>query len=335
MSTSRQLVYKTLEFNKPERIPRQLWCLPWANEHYPDTVSQLQSMFPDDIVMSPPSLLKPVQTTGNAYKVGTYIDEWGCTFQGIHNGIVGEVKTPLIQSWSDMGKLRVPEEFLSVDIDAVNAFCGSTDKFVLSGCYPRPFERLQFLRGTENVMMDLAMQSPEIKSLLDIIHQFFLKEFEIWARSDVNGMVFLDDWGSQQSMLISPQMWRSLFKPLYRDYIEIAKKHNKKCFMHSDGYIKDIIPDLIELGLDALNSQIFCMGVKELGSKFRGQITFWGEIDRQNLLPNATTDEIADAVKLVYNELYANGGVIAQAEFSPGCRPNNILKVFETWNELI
>ena len=73
-----------------------------------------------------------------------------------------------------------------------------------------------------------------------------------------------DDWGSQRSMMISPKLWEELFKPLYADYVAIAKKHGKKFFMHSDGYIVDIFPHLIDIGVDALNSQIFVMGVEKL-----------------------------------------------------------------------
>ena len=101
----------------------------------------------------------------------------------------------------------------------------------------------------------------------------------------------MDDWGSQRSLLISPAMWRTYFKPMYRDYVQIAHAAGKKFFMHSDGHILAIYPDLIEIGVDALNSQIFCMGVEQL-APFAGKITFWGEIDRQHLLAFATPDEV-------------------------------------------
>jgi hypothetical protein len=91
--------------------------------------------------------------------------------------------------------------------------------------------------------------------------------------------------GSQQGLLLHPDIFRKIFKPMYREYVEIARSHGKHVFMHSDGYILDIIPDLIEVGIDALNAQVFCMGLKELGDRFRGRITFWGEIDRQRLEP--------------------------------------------------
>ncbi len=68
---------------------------------------------------------------------------------------------------------------------------------------------------------------------------------------------------------------------------EIAHAAGKKLFMHSDGHILAIYPDLVEIGIDAVNSQIFCMGVEKL-APFAGRITFWGEIDRQHLLAHAT-----------------------------------------------
>jgi len=129
-------------------------------------------------------------------------------------------------------------------------------------------------------------------------------------------------------------LWREWFKPLYRDYVQIAHGHGKKIFMHSDGYILDVIPDLIEIGVDALNSQIFCMGLDQL-AQFAGQITFWGEIDRQHLLATGTPAEVDQAVRAVYRQLWRNGGCIAQCEFGPGGQPANVRQVFETWNEVI
>ena len=87
--------------------------------------------------------------------------------------------------------------------------------------------------------------------------------------------MFMDDWGLQKGLLMNPALWVEIFKPLYKDFIDIAHKNNKKIFMHSDGYILDIIPHLIELGLDAVNSQVFCMGLENL-KQFKGKITFWG-----------------------------------------------------------
>jgi uroporphyrinogen-III decarboxylase len=203
----------------------------------------------------------------------------------------------------------------------------------MAPCCPRPFERLQFLRGTENVMMDMATNTNELFVLLDKIHRFYLREVELWAGTEVDGIMFMDDWGSQQALLIHPSLWRDRFKPLYKQYIGIIHAAGKKAFMHSDGWITDIIPDLIELGLDALNAQVFCMDLEELGSRFKGQITFWGEIDRQNLLPNAQPDQIKKAVQQFNRCFYNNGGIIGQLEFGPGAKPDNVYAAFEAWDD--
>ena len=121
--------------------------------------------------------------------------------------------------------------------------------------------------------------------------------------------------------------------PMYRDYIQIAHSHGKKIFMHSDGHILRILPKLIDLGLDAVNSQLFCMGIDNL-APYRGKITFWGEIDRQHLLPYGTQDDIDRAVEQVYNGLWQDGGCIAQCEFGPGANPDNVYRVFEKWEQI-
>ncbi|MBN1292736.1 MAG: methyltransferase [Candidatus Latescibacteria bacterium] len=330
----RDHVKNTLEFSKPERIPRQMWLLPYATNTYPDDVARIHLDFPDDIVHAPAEYTNPPKTKGDPCSIGTYIDEWGCIFENRQNGIIGEVKEPLLKRWGDVDIVRPPREMLSFDRDTVNRFCKSSDKFVLAGCCPRPFERLQFIRSTVNAFYDLIDRPEEFNVLLNRIHSFYLEEFEIWATTYVDGLMFMDDWGAQQSLLVSPDIWRELFKPLYRDYINLAHDHGKYCFMHSDGYIIDILPDLIDLGLDAINSQIFCMGVGKLGERFRGKITFWGEIDRQHILPYATVPEVVESVHAVRDALYKDGGVIAQCEFGPGAKPENVYAVFDTWNKI-
>ena len=319
--TPRDCVKNTLEFSSPERIPRQMWLLPYATNNYPDDVARIHRDFPDDIVNAPAEYDVPPKTTGDQCVIGTYIDEWGCIFENRQNGIIGEVKEPLLKQWEEVDIVKPPREMLTFDRDAVNRFCKSSDTFVLGNCCPRPFERLQFIRSTVNTFYDLFDRPNEFTVLLERIHSFYMEELELWAQTDVDGLMFMDDWGAQQSLLISPDMWRELFRPLYRDYINLAHDYGKYCFMHSDGYIIDIIPDLIDLGLDAINSQIFCMGVDKLGERFRGKITFWGEIDRQHILPYATVPEVVEAVRTVRNALYEDGGVIAQCEFGPGAKP--------------
>ena len=332
--TSRELVVDTLEFRSPERIPRQLWVLPWADRTWPAELAAIRKRYPDDIVQSPGFLAEPLKTSGDEYAPGVYVDEWGCRFESRQAGIIGEVKEPRIAAWSDLDGLRLPQERLSVDVRKVDGFCAASGEFVHARTVVRPFELLQFLRGPENLYVDLAERPDGLFRLIEKVHRFFLEELELWASTDVDALFFADDWGSQNSLLISPILWRELFKPLYRDYVEMAHRHGKYIFMHSDGHIAAIYPDIVEIGVDALNSQLFCMDVKELGRRFAGRITFWGEVDRQRLLPYGSPADVAAAVRVAKEALFRNGGVIAQCEFGIGARPENVAAVFETWDRL-
>jgi hypothetical protein len=333
--TSRELVIDALEFRSPERIPRQLWVLPWAERTWPAELAAIRKKYPDDIVQSPGFLTEPLKTSGDEYAPGVYVDEWGCRFESRQAGIIGEVKEPRIAAWSDLDGLRLPEERLSVDVRKVDDFCAASGAFVHARTVVRPFELLQFLRGPENLYVDLAERPDGLFRLIDKVHRFFLEELELWASTDVDALFFADDWGSQNSLLISPVLWRELFKPLYRDYAEVAHRHGKYIFMHSDGHIAAIYPDIVEIGVDALNSQLFCMDVKELGRRFAGRITFWGEVDRQRLLPYGSPADVAATVRVAKEALFRNGGVIAQCEFGIGARPENVAAVFETWDGLV
>lgn len=335
--TSRELVYSTLEFRNTKRIPQQLWALPWAQMFEAEALEKIQSTFPDDIIWNMPvPYNKKPKTTGDIYEPGTYIDEWGCVFENIQRGYIGEIKKGIVveENWEDADNVKFPEEMLDFDIQKVNEYCANTDKFVIQTDMIRPFERLQFIRGTPELFMDIALENEGMLKFAKKLHEFNCAQMEIWAKTDVDALFIMDDWGTQYTLLIDPKAWVKIFKPMYADYCAIARKYGKKVFLHSDGHTLAIIPHLIELGVDAANLQIFCIGMENL-RQFKGKLTFWGEVDRQWILPNATIAEVENAVKSVYDNLWDNGGCIAQCEFGPGARSENVYKVFETWRNLI
>jgi hypothetical protein len=179
---------------------------------------------------------------------------------------------------------------------------------------------MQFLVGTENLFIELSTASKQLFRLRDIVHEFFLEELEMWAGTDVDGIMFMDDWGSQENLIISPAMWRDLFKPLYKEYCDLIHRKNKYVFFHSDGNIEAIYQDLIELGINAINSQLFCMDIEDLGRKYKGF---------------GTKEDVASAVTRVKNALWKpEGGIIAQCEFGLIDPCKNIESVFESWEAI-
>lgn len=333
-ATPRELMYQTLDCAGPARAPRQLWALPWAGMHHPAELAAIRTDYPDDMTGIGGHCSEHAPTSGDPCAVGAFVDEWGCTFTNLQAGVIGEVKDPLVRDWdADVSRVHVPREWLTIDRDAINRDCAATDRFAMAGCCPRPFEQLQFLRGTEGLMMELGDPPAAMRRFMDEIHAFYCELLTAWAKTDVDGLMCMDDWGSQRTLLIRPKMWEAIFKPMYRDYIQIAHSAGKRMFMHSDGHTLAIMPHLVELGMDAVNAQIFCIGLEQL-EPFAGKITFWGEIDRQGLLPNATIDDIDTAVRSVHRSLWRNGGCIAQCEFGAGARPENVRQVFATWDDV-
>jgi len=335
--TSRELVKNTMEGkNTSGRAPRDLWALPWAWIYEKEEYDRVRGDFPSDY--SGPRvdyLSASAVEKGDPYELGEYTDPWGCRFVNIQRGVIGEVKHPIVtdDEWEDTSRVVFPEHWLDFDVEQVNAECAKSDKWLQAGFCPRPFEQLQFIRGTENLYIDLIEQPSGFMAFLEKMHDFYCRGMKKWAQTNVDSLMMMDDWGAQRSLLISPRLWRQIFKPMYQDYIDIAHSHGKKISMHSDGYTLEILPDLIDMGLDSFNTQIFCMGIENL-AQFKGKITFWGEICRQNILPHGTVQDVEKAVQKVFDTLWDDGRCIAQCEYGAGARPENVYAVYETWDRL-
>ena len=351
--TSRERVYKTLRFEKPDRAPRDLWLIPAIEKTRLAELEAVLAKFPMDFAFpngfrawnmghevewpDPNMLFRygPAKRALGTTWEGTYVDAWGSLWVTAEDGVLGEVKQPPLAYWSALDSYSPPWEILEgAKWDAVNRFCAAVDKFVLSPPAFSVFERMQFLRGTEALYMDLGYGRSEVMKLRDMVHEFNLKALDYWCKTDVDGIAWPDDWGSQKGLLVSPAMWREMFKPLYKEYCDIIHRAGKFVFLHSDGHIAAIIEELIEIGVDALNSQLFCMDIEDIGRKFKGRITFWGELDRQYVLPFGKPDEVREAVRRVRRALDdGSGGVVAQFQFGKYDPRENVEAAFEAWLE--
>ncbi len=336
MMTGRERVKASLTFSHPDRIPRDLWALPAIPLFRSRELNEILERFPRDIDGSQISPGSNEATLSKTAQVGSYRDEWGSIWQVGEPGVIGEVKEPALPDWSALKNFQPPWDLLRAkNFDYVNATCEKSQKFILSEVTARPFERLQFLRGSESLYMDLGYNSRELRKLIEMVHDYYLQEIQLWCRSNVDAVFMMDDWGSKSSLLISPEMWRELFKPLYRDYCGLIHTCGKYVFFHSDGFIEPILGDFIELGVDAINSQLFTMDIEKLGWEHKGKVTFWGEIDRQHVLPFGSPAEVWEAVGRVYRAFYdERGGLIGQCEWGKNVPAENIAAVFEAWSEM-
>lgn len=337
--TRRERVYKTLTFEEVDRVPRQLWALPGIARDRGGELAAFREKYPADDISGAPGVLAPSgRARGDYSRRGSYTDDWGCVWEVFEDGIIGEIKAPILADDAEVARYEPPHEMLDgADAAPANeARVQRPDDFLTLGTTTL-FERMQFLRGTEQLLVDLAMGDPIAYKLREVVHGYNLRAIRLMASADVDAVCMNDDWGSQRSLLISPELWRTFFKPCYREYCDIIKGSGKKVFFHSDGFIEAIYPDLIDIGVDALNSQLFCMDMEKLGREYAGEIVFWGELDRQYLLPFGTPDEIRRGVRRAAKALMPGGrrtGVVAQCEWGIHDPLDNLLAVFDEWDKV-
>ena len=190
----------------------------------------------------------------------------------------------------------------------------ATDRAVVASWRMHYLQAGQIMRGYEQFMIDLLIDEPLVRGLLDRLHATYLQRAQTFLEAmaeSVDVIFFTDDLGTQNGPLIGPEIYRKLIKPYWAELIALIKKYEKKVLMHTCGAVSQFIPDLIEIGVDAVNPvQITAHGMEpaRLKKDFGKDIAFWGGgVSTQGVLDRATDQEVRDEAKRNV-EIFAPGG---------------------------
>lgn len=314
---SRERMIKAIEFGSPDRMPIITWRAEkfdgWlrfkGHERYRPEIESFLKKYPDDAYyVDTPWIMQ-----GRSGEVGSEIsDEWGIVWKTLGVGCM-DIKHPLAD-WEDFENYQFPAPSFYVPPEAKEAVgCERPEKYTYTGTFGGYFQLMGSLRGFENLMMDLARQPEKLSVLADKLLDYFLRLIEKWSEIGVDGMFFGDDWGTQERLIIHPDMWREFFKPRYKKMFDAVHNDGAHVWFHSDGYVMDIIPDLIEIGVDVLNVNQLCLnGLDKIKEKYSGKVCFLGGLDQQNILPFGSTEDVEEHVKHVSKALGTDkGGYIA------------------------
>ena len=268
-------------------------------------------------------------------------DEWGAIWHRAPDGVGGQVKFAPIADWSNLGDYlqnKAPRFDQTGRYDFIHDLIDRyPDVYVMSWGLSGPFERMSFLRGMENLLMDFHFNQKNVIMLGEYIAEQFIHMIHNYAGAGCNGFYFTDDWGSQHGLFINPETWRKIFKPWYKRFIDECHKLNMHACMHSCGNIVPIIPDLIDLGLDALHPiQPNAMDQEKVVRQFAGEITFWGGLDIQHILPHGSPDEVSQECKRLIDLFDGpDGGYIASPAntIMPDTPLENIERMMQTFRE--
>jgi len=170
------------------------------------------------------------------------------------------------------------------------------------------FERAWALRGFEAFLLDLVLNQAFAEELLERITEIQVALARRFVALGVDGGYFGDDYGAQKSLLFSPRIWRELFKPRLARMFAVFREAGLPVIMHSDGDIAEIVPDLVEIGLTALNPvQPEVLDHAWLKRTFGDRLAFYGGVSTQTVLPHGTPDEVRSAVAACAGTLAADG----------------------------
>lgn len=200
-----------------------------------------------------------------------------------------------------------------------------------------PVHQCQFVRGYGEWLEDLAARPAFAEALLDRAVDFWLAVSDRALREAgefVDLVWYGDDVGTQRACLVRPDMYRRMIKPRHKRMAELVKRHGKRIIYHSCGSVYPLIPDFIEIGIDALNPvQVSAahMDTRTLKREYGRDLTFWGGIDTQKVLPWGTTDEVREEVRRRIGDLAAGGGYVLCAvhNLQPEVPPANVVAMYE------
>lgn len=252
---------------------------------------------------------------------GDYTDEWGVTWRAqpyetpFGTGYYTEMVGRPLEEDAAIASYRAPDPDrpeLYVDTERVLRELGD-EYYIVGVTVTTIWETAWALRGYEQLMMDLIAEPDVAEAILEIPFRYHLRAAERLTRMGVDMIWTGDDVGMQTGMLISPALWRRHLKPRMAELIARVKAINPavKVAYHSDGTIWDILPDLIEIGLDVLNPvQPACMDPAELKRRYGKELCFWGSLDEQHTLPFGSPEDVRAEVLTRLRTIGREGGLI-------------------------
>ena len=170
-----------------------------------------------------------------------------------------------------------------------------------------------YVRGFEQTLMDCVAEEDFYAELLDRITELCLALVEKCADIPADAIMMGDDWGSQRGILIGPERWRKFYKPRYARIFEAVHDQGKLAIMHCCGSAADIMGDIVDIGLDVLESvqpEAAGMNPYALKKAWGDKITFWGGLGTQHTIPFATPEEIREEIRRLRSEMSKGGGYI-------------------------
>lgn len=222
--------------------------------------------------------------------------EWGFVWSHLDNNLtMGQPRETIIKTWENLKDYQPPDPYRTDRFDMMKQTRSEfgEDKNCKANLGLSGFTTMCFLRGFSETLEDMCLEREFIEALADKVFGFEEQLIQLLRPNGFDAVGLADDWATQQNLFISPQLWREIFKPRYKRQVELAHQCGLDLYFHSCGYIFDLIPDFIEIGVDILNpGQPNINNIPRMGEHFSGKICFACPVSYQTTGISGTKEDI-------------------------------------------
>lgn len=316
---------------------------------YGDALADLFCQYPDDLLgIMPHDMFVGHQPASKTDRVNVieammhdaqWTDEWGTSWAHVLGGVgAATVEYPL-KDWSHLDDYihnRMPDPRAPGRLDSAVSILKQhgASKYCFGVINLSLWERMNCIRGMEHCFLDFYENESHMQRLAEALTDYVLELVCYWSELKVDAVFLTDDWGSQNSLMISLAMWRKFFKKHYQKIFDETHRLGMDVMLHSCGNVMGIIPDLIDIGLDVIDPlQPGAMDLEVVAREFSGKIGFCGAVDIQDLLIKGTAVQVKDEVHRIIDLLgkpSGNAFIVAPANMMPPDIPfYNLQALFE------
>ena len=324
--SERENYTRMLERKKPDWIPVWFDCLPRVWHKYGEALEALLLKYPNvsnhrkgsvDFEYDPPR-----------YYPGLFMDNCGCLWRNAARGNNGHIIESPLDDWSKFDTYKPPDFMTQYEYGARDWDNEQRDverkkaegQFVV-GFGDRLFDRLYFLRGFENLMVDIAEDHPKLPLLIEMLLDYEMKLTKKWLSLGVDAVFYHTDIGTQNSLMISPEAFRKYIKPLYKEIFTYCRQRGAHVILSSDGCLLSIVPDLIECGVSQHDPQFGANPLDRIKAVYADKLAVRLDLDRQ-MFPFCAPADIDKHVKDSVDALWSEeGGLSLQCQFIDDITP--------------
>jgi len=328
MISERENFLRTLEFRYPEWIPCSVGFSPLTWHTYRERL--------EEIVLRHPLIFKNYRRGSvdfdnfpPVYRQGEYFrDNWGCIWYNAQGGLEGQVVGHPLADWKALDTYKPPDFLTQTERGERNWNEIKRDieerrrkGLPTIGDGERLFDRLYFLRGYENLMIDIATDDPHLPRLIDMLLDYEMRLVKKWLEIGVDAIGFHTDIGTQKALMISPEKFRKYIKPMFKELFMTCRKNGVHVLLSSDGCLLEIVDDLIDCGVSMHDPQVRANTLEGIEKYYKGRLCAQVDLDRQ-MFPFCSPEDIKNQVKEAIERLYLpQGGLMIKGEIYGGDVP--------------